>query len=256
VRDGVCTTLCEHVGALCVLLLLSEGVHLTIVLSESFRSSLLLPLRMSRDNQGLQPQSHSTAFCVFAPWPRNRSAAGTQRDLRVGCQRWPRFSAGGVSISAEHAQRERTLRSLKMADIGRKGPGKIGGKPAEFAPGTGAGAPGGDESGEREREGGGVAVITKTKPAVREKEKTAKEPMWRVLLHNDNIHTFDYVTHTLVKVVKTLTRYKAHRITVHAHKAGVATVTTTWKQLAEEYCQGLQREGLTSSIMPDHSGTQ
>jgi ATP-dependent Clp protease adapter protein ClpS len=143
-----------------------------------------------------------------------------------------------------------------MADIGRKGPGKIGGKPVEFTPGTGAGGPGGDESGDREREGGGVAVITKTKPAVREKEKTAKEPMWRVLLHNDNIHTFDYVTYTLVKVVKTLTRYKAHRITVHAHKAGVATVTTTWKQLAEEYCQGLQREGLTSSIMPDHSGTQ
>jgi len=46
-------------------LLLSEGVHLTIVLSESFRSSLLLPLRMSRDNQGLQPQSHSTSNLIW-----------------------------------------------------------------------------------------------------------------------------------------------------------------------------------------------
>lgn len=50
--------------------------------------------------------------------------------------------------------------------------------------------------------GGGVAVITK--PAVKSKterkSKTEHEPTWRVLLHNDDVHTFDYVTGAIVKV--------------------------------------------------------
>ncbi|KAK4536403.1 hypothetical protein CDCA_CDCA08G2428 [Cyanidium caldarium] len=139
--------------------------------------------------------------------------------------------------------------ALRAADVGKKGPGKLGSQPGTFSPGAGAN----DGGAEREREGGGTAVITKVKPKAKPKEKVEYEPMWRVLLHNDDVHTFMYVTYALVKVVKTLTRFKAHRITVQAHKAGVATVTTTWKQLAEEYCQGLQREGLTSSIMPERS---
>lgn len=133
-----------------------------------------------------------------------------------------------------------------MADVGkRKGPGKVGSSPGTLSPGGGA-----DESDEG---GAGVAVITKPKPKTRRKEKVEEEPNWRVLLHNDNVHTFDYVTYAITKVVRTITRYKAHKITVQAHKAGVATVTTTWKQLAEEYCLGLQKEGLTSSIAPDSS---
>ena len=40
------------------------------------------------------------------------------------------------------------------------------------------------------------------------------EPIWKVLLHNDDVHTFDYVIDTIVKVVRTVTRKKAHRITM------------------------------------------
>lgn len=57
------------------------------------------------------------------------------------------------------------------------------------------------------------------------------------------------------KVVRTVSRKKAHRITMQAHTSGVATVTTTWKAMAEEYCKGLQMQGLTSSIAPDSSFT-
>lgn len=87
------------------------------------------------------------------------------------------------------------------------------------------------------------------------KESVDKEPIWRVLLHNDDVHTFDYVIDTIVKVVRTVTRKKAHRITMEAHKSGLATVTTTWKQLAREYSLGLQKAGLTSSIAPDKSNS-
>ena len=87
------------------------------------------------------------------------------------------------------------------------------------------------------------------------KEQVDKEPIWRVLLHNDDVHTFDYVIDTIVSVVRTVTRKKAHRITMEAHKSGLATVTTTWKQLAREYSLGLQKAGLTSSIAPDKSNS-
>jgi hypothetical protein len=106
------------------------------------------------------------------------------------------------------------------------------------------------------------------------------------------VHTFDYVTMAVVKVVKTITRKKAHRITVQCHSHGTATVTTTWKQMAKTMCAHrhlrpapsspslvvclircadtdrcccgmqlsrclkLQKFGLTSSIAPDSSGPQ
>lgn len=77
------------------------------------------------------------------------------------------------------------------------------------------------------------------------KEAVDKEPIWRVLLHNDDVHTFDYVIDTIVKVVRTVTRKKAHRITMEAHKSGLATVTTTWKQLAREYSVKLRTRPLS-----------
>lgn len=46
-------------------------------------------------------------------------------------------------------------------------------------------------------------------------------------------------------------RKKAHEITVQTHGAGQANVITVWKAMAETYCLGLQRQGLTASIAPD-----
>ncbi|PXF48789.1 ATP-dependent Clp protease adapter protein ClpS [Gracilariopsis chorda] len=134
------------------------------------------------------------------------------------------------------------MSTIQMADISKPRPG-IGG-------------PKGPQFGDSDR-GGGVAVITKpvTKKKTKRKSQTQYEPSWRVLLHNDDVHTFDYVTGAIVKVVRTVSRKKAHRITMQAHASGVATVTTTWKAQAEEYCKGLQMHGLTSSIAPDSSFT-
>ena len=54
--------------------------------------------------------------------------------------------------------------------------------------------------------------------------------------------------------VATVTRAKAHRITVAAHTNNLAVVTTTWKQMAKQYCIKLQKFGLTSSIAPGGGG--
>jgi ATP-dependent Clp protease adapter protein ClpS len=104
----------------------------------------------------------------------------------------------------------------------------------------------------------GTQVMDKTETKVEEKKD--KEEMWRVVLHNDEVHTFNYVVRSLTKVIGILDRKAAFEICVQTHGIGKATITKTWKKQAEQFCLGLQRQGLTVSISPDedfeggHSG--
>ncbi|SBS88183.1 ATP-dependent Clp protease adaptor protein ClpS, putative [Plasmodium ovale curtisi] len=84
----------------------------------------------------------------------------------------------------------------------------------------------------------------------REKETTA----WKVILYNDDIHNFTYVTDVIVKVIGQISKAKAHTITVEAHSTGQALILSTWRAQAEKYCEGnasfeLQKNGLTVSII-------
>ena len=104
----------------------------------------------------------------------------------------------------------------------------------------------------------GTQVIYKIKQE--EEQEEIKEKMWRVVLHNDEVHTFNYVVRSLTKIIGTLDRKAAFEICVQTHGIGKSTVTKTWKKQAEQFCLGLQRQGLTVSISPDedfdggHSG--
>jgi ATP-dependent Clp protease adapter protein ClpS len=106
----------------------------------------------------------------------------------------------------------------------------------------------------------GVTTIEKDKVESQAEQKKRKEEMWRVILHNDEVHTFNYVIRSLCKVIGTLDRKASFEICVQTHGIGKATVTKTWKKQAEQFCLGLQRQGLTVSISPDkdfdggHSG--
>ncbi|VEU33466.1 unnamed protein product [Pseudo-nitzschia multistriata] len=106
----------------------------------------------------------------------------------------------------------------------------------------------------------GRQTITKDRTESQSEEEKKKEEMWRVVLHNDEVHTFNYVIRSLSKVVGTLDRAASFEICVETHGIGKATVTKTWKKQAEQFCLGLQRQGLTVSISPDkdfeggHSG--
>ena len=103
-------------------------------------------------------------------------------------------------------------------------------------------------------------TIVKDRIEQQEEEAKKKEEMWRVVLHNDEVHTFNYVIRSLTKVIGTLDRKAAFEICVQTHGIGKATITKTWKKQAEQFCLGLQRQGLTVSISPDedfeggHSG--
>lgn len=106
----------------------------------------------------------------------------------------------------------------------------------------------------------GISTIVIDKTESKAEEEKRKEEMWRVVLHNDEVHTFNYVIRSLCKVVGTLDRKASFEICVQTHGVGKATVTKTWKKQAEQFCLGLQRQGLTVSISPDedfdggHSG--
>jgi ATP-dependent Clp protease adapter protein ClpS len=95
----------------------------------------------------------------------------------------------------------------------------------------------------------GTQVMDRTETKVEEKKN--KEEMWRVVLHNDEVHTFNYVVRSLTKVIGILDRKAAFEICVQTHGIGKATITKTWKKQAEQFCLGLQRQGLTVSISPD-----
>mmetsp|Transcript_40030 Transcript_40030/g.105942 ORF Transcript_40030/g.105942 Transcript_40030/m.105942 type:complete len:232 (+) Transcript_40030:57-752(+) len=97
----------------------------------------------------------------------------------------------------------------------------------------------------------GIAVMDRTDLKAKMKEQFDNEKWWRVLLHNDDIHTFEYVTGCLTKTVQHLTRRKAYNITWEAHSSGKATVACVWKALAEQFCVKMQQDGLTVSIAPD-----
>jgi len=106
---------------------------------------------------------------------------------------------------------------------------------------------------ETEKSRGRTAVIERPKPKPKSmrKEDVSLDANWKVLLHNDDVHTFEYCTGAICSVVRTIKRKKAHTITVQAHSMGTAVVTQTYKQKAKEFCLGLQKYGLTSSISPE-----
>ncbi|KEP61258.1 UNVERIFIED_CONTAM: ATP-dependent Clp protease adaptor protein ClpS protein [Hammondia hammondi] len=81
-------------------------------------------------------------------------------------------------------------------------------------------------------------------------ERRARLKAWQVVLHNDEIHAIPHVTDLLVDAVPSLTKAKAHSITVHAHKTGLALVLRTWREKATEIYRKLKANGLTISLVP------
>lgn len=95
----------------------------------------------------------------------------------------------------------------------------------------------------------GVGTIIREE--TEEEEEEIPESQWRVVLHNDEVHTFQYVVRALTKCIGTLDRKAAFEVCAQTHGIGKATVTKTWKKQAQQFCMGLQRQGLTVSIAPD-----
>ncbi len=114
---------------------------------------------------------------------------------------------------------------------------------------NGGGGGGGVEKSKSKKKGLSTIVIDKTQAKEDQEEKI--EEQWRVVLHNDEVHTFNYVIQSICKIIGTIDRKRAFDICVLTHGTGKATITKTWKEQAMKYCLGLQRQGLTASIAPE-----
>jgi ATP-dependent Clp protease adaptor protein ClpS len=76
-------------------------------------------------------------------------------------------------------------------------------------------------------------------------------PKYRVLLHNDDHNSMDFVVLALMRTVQRLTLDEAIKIMLEAHLNGVAVVIVCPKETAEHYRDGLESYGLTSTIEPE-----
>jgi ATP-dependent Clp protease adaptor protein ClpS len=92
-----------------------------------------------------------------------------------------------------------------------------------------------------------VSVETIQKPSTTRKIA----PRYRVLLHNDDYNSMEYVVQTLITTVPSLSQPQAVSIMMEAHSNGIALVITCAQEHAEFYCETLKAKGLSSSIEPD-----
>ncbi|MBD2251395.1 ATP-dependent Clp protease adapter ClpS [Nostoc parmelioides] len=86
-----------------------------------------------------------------------------------------------------------------------------------------------------------------------EKRSTSRKlaPRYRVLLHNDDHNSMEYVVQVLITTVPSLTQPQAVSIMMEAHTNGLALVITCAQEHAEFYCETLKNHGLSSTIEPD-----
>ena len=68
------------------------------------------------------------------------------------------------------------------------------------------------------------------------REETRLSPMYRVLIHNDDVTPMDFVVHVLQEIFK-LAFFRAARIMLEAHAGGVAHVVTEPLERAEFHVQ-------------------
>jgi ATP-dependent Clp protease adaptor protein ClpS len=100
-------------------------------------------------------------------------------------------------------------------------------------------------------EGAILASSTETVPEERTQRRDTQEPPYKVILHNDDYNPMEHVVAALRKVIPRMSVPRAVSVMLEAHTKGKAVVTKCHKELAELYREGLQNEGLTSTIEPD-----
>jgi ATP-dependent Clp protease adaptor protein ClpS len=97
----------------------------------------------------------------------------------------------------------------------------------------------------------GTAVTKPKRARKRAPQKRPPQPLppWKVLLHNDDKNTHDYVVETIVQLT-TLNEQDAELRMKEADKTGLALLLTTHKERAELYQEQFTSKGLTVTIEP------
>lgn len=93
----------------------------------------------------------------------------------------------------------------------------------------------------------GTSVIDKSSTSTKRKHA----PRYKVLLHNDDVNSMEYVVQVLMQTIGGMTQPQAVNIMMETHNSGVGLVITCALEHAEFYSETLGNHGLTSTIEPD-----
>lgn len=94
--------------------------------------------------------------------------------------------------------------------------------------------------------GSAPAATTRQAPSAR---KPKKLPPYKVLLHNDEVNTFEHIIQSILKLT-TLTPQEAVLRTIEAHETGVALLLMTHRERAELYTEQFASLKVTTTIEP------
>jgi len=113
-------------------------------------------------------------------------------------------------------------------------------------------APPGQSSSKSDGEGSSTATAKPKRSAKRspKKKPPGMLPPWKVLLHNDDKNSQQFVTTTIVQLTP-LNEQEAQLRMQEADKTGVALILVTHKERAELYKDQFESKGLTVTIEPD-----
>lgn len=81
------------------------------------------------------------------------------------------------------------------------------------------------------------------------RNKPKQLPPYKVLLHNDDVNSFDHVIASILKLT-TLTPQEAILRTLEAHESGLALLLTTHRERAELYIDQFASLKLTATAEP------
>jgi len=94
-------------------------------------------------------------------------------------------------------------------------------------------------------------TITRPNTGIDEELLTRLLPPYRVIVLDCNCHSFDDVELALCRVIRGMTRAKAHQHAFEIHTTGASVVARAPKEQAELYQEKLAGYGLRVTIEPD-----
>ena len=89
-----------------------------------------------------------------------------------------------------------------------------------------------------------------TRPAEEVEEQTFVLPPYRVILHNDDVNTFEHVIRSILKLTP-LKEPEAVKCTIEAHETGSSLLLVTHKERAELYVEQFASLHVTVTCEPD-----
>jgi ATP-dependent Clp protease adaptor protein ClpS len=83
-----------------------------------------------------------------------------------------------------------------------------------------------------------------------QQQKVRRLPPFKVILHNDDVNTFEYVIITILRLTP-LKEPEAVEKTIEAHETGQSLLLVTSKERAELYVEQFASCSLTATCEPD-----